>query len=520
VVIKARAFQGSRVRLRRADRPRVPPPAGSVGRGATGLLVGRVVSAIAGWMGTVVIARELSPSDWGGYSFIFGLLGIIGLIVDLQVGRVVLRQILDAGDNAGRVVGSYVMFRLLVAIVAYVAAIAIVAGGGYSRTVVLGTVVAALGFLFIAPANGLQIWFEARLWLRPAAVSVVLSSLIQLGLVLLVATATRGTLVLFASAATIGQLIIFVWLIRSVSAYRLSVKLNLDPSRWWTWLRESIPLAIGFGLFTLYYKLDIVMLSKLDTLESVGQYSIGYKFADLAGYVPFALLTPILTLMVSAWPHDRPSLRNHFRQAFVLLFVAATAIAVGFACVAQPAVELLYGSRYAPSVDAARFLVAGAAVQFFSYLCFTTLVAVGRNRPYALAALAGVVINAGLNFVLIPRYSFNGSAVATIITEAIVFAILLACLSRTPGIVTIPIGVLARTALAGAGLAGVFIPLALWLPWPAAGLIAGIVFLALLHLLGADGPGGLRALVRNARFDTSVVEPGSQPPPTATPSER
>ena len=418
-----------------------------MGRGATGLLIGRTVSAIVGWAGTVVIARELSPTDWGGYSFIFGLLGIVGLVVDLQVGRIVLREVLDAGDDAGRVVGSYVMFRLLVGLVAYVAAIAIVAGGGYSQNVVLGTVVAGFGFLLIAPANGLAIWFEARLWLRPSAVATILGAVTQLGFTLLVASGSGSNLVPFAAASTVGLVVVLGWRIRVVFVYHLSVHPNLDPRRWWVWLRESIPLAIGFGLVTLYYKLDIVMLSKLDTLESVGQYSIGYKFADLASYIPLALLTPLLALMVAAWPHDTESLRSHFRQAFVLLFVAAIGLTVGFACIAQPAVELLYGTRYAPSVDAARYLVAGAAIQFFSYLCFTTLVSVGRNRPYALAGLAGVVINTGLNVVLIPRYSFNGSAVATVVTEVVVFGVLLASLTRTPGIVTIPAGVIVRTAL-------------------------------------------------------------------------
>lgn len=508
------------MRLRRADRPRMPPPPGSVGSGATGLLIGRVISAIAGWAGTVVIARELSPTNWGGYSFVLGLLGIIGLVVDLQVGRVVLREVLDAGDDAGRVVGSYVMFRLLIGIIAYVAAVAIVLGGGYSGTVVLGTVVAGFGFLLIAPSNGLEIWFEARLWLRPAAVSWVVLAVAQLGFVLLVASSSQGTLVLFAAASTAGQLAVFLWRVWSVYAYRLSVHLNLDPRRWSAWLRESIPLAIGFGLVTLYYKLDIVMLSQLDTLESVGQYSIGYKFADLASFVPIALLTPVLPLMVAVWPHDTASLRSHFRQAFVLLLVIGTAVSVGFACVAQPAIDLFFGSRYAPSVDAARYLVAGVSVQFFSYLCFTTLVAVGRNRPYALAGLAGIVVNAGLNVALIPRYSFNGSAVATLITEAIVFAILLVSLTRTAGIVTMPAAVIARTALAGAAMAAVYVALVQWVPWPAAAVVSGALFLAVLHLLGADGPGGLRALVRNARFDTSVVEPGRTGPHTARPSDR
>lgn len=509
-----------RVRRRRADRARPPPPAGSVGRGATGVLVSRVISAIAGWAGTVVIARELSPSGWGGYSFIFGLLGIIGLVVDLQIGRVVLREILEAGNRAGRIVGSYVALRLLVGAVAYVAAVVIVLTGGYSNEVVLGTVVAGFGFLLVAPANGLALWFQARIWQWPTAVAAILGAIAQLGFTLIVAVATPGKLVMFAAAVTFGEAIVLAWRIRCVFAYHLPVELNLDPRRWSVWLRESIPLAVGFGLVTLYYKLDIVMLSKLDTLESVGQYGIGYKFADLASYVPFALLTPVLTLMVAAWPHDTTLLRNHFRQAFVLLFVAATGIAVGFALVARPLVELFFGQPYAPAVGAARFLVAGAALQFLSYLCFTTLVSVGRNRPYAVAGLAGLVVNAILNFALIPRYSFDGSAVATIITEAMVVGILLFALSRTRGIVTIPWSVIARTALAAAGMAAVYLVLVRWLPWSVAATAAAVTFVAMLHALGADGPGGLRALVRNARFDTSVVEPDSGAAQTSSPSER
>jgi O-antigen/teichoic acid export membrane protein len=482
--------------------------------------VSRVISAIAGWAGTVVIARQLSPTDWGGYSLIFSLLGIIGLIVDLQIGRVVLREVLDAGNRAGRVVGSYVALRLLVGAVAYAVAIVIVLTGGYSQEVVLGTIVAGLGFLLVSPANGLTIWFQARIWLRPSAVANILGAVAQLGFTLLVAVATPGRLVPFAAAVIVGEAIVLAWRIRCVFSYHLSVELNLDPRRWWVWLRESIPLAIGFGLVTLYYKLDIVMLSKLDTLPSVGQYSIGYKFADLASYIPYALLTPVLTLMVSAWPHDLAELRNHFRKAFVLLFVAGTGLTVGFALVARPVVELFFGQRYLPAVGASRYLVAGAAVQFFSYLCFTALVAVGRNRPYALAGLAGLVVNAALNLVLIPRYSFDGSAVATVITEAMVFGVLLIALSRSSGIITIAWNLIVRTAIAAAGMAGVYLVVDRWLPWPVAAAAAGVVFLALLHVLGADGPGGLRALVRNARFDTSALEPGATAAQTASPSDR
>src|SRR6266508_3185623 len=342
---------------RDADEPR-PTPRDSVGGGATLLLASRLVVAAAGWIGSVVIARRLSTGDWGGYSFIFGLLGIIGLLVDLQVGRIVLGQILDAGDRAGRVVGSYVAFRFVVAVVAYGAAAVFVVTGGYPPEVVRGTLVAGLSFLFAATGNGLAIWFNARLWFRPGAFAAVLAGATQLALVFSLAVGDTGTVVTFAGVAVVGDGVALGWRLWTLHRYGLRVRMTIDPPMWWTWLKESIPLAIGFGLVTLYYKVDIVMLGQLDTLTAVGRYGIGYKFADVARFVPEALLTPVMTLMVGAWPHNRAAIRRHFRQSFVLLFITAVAVGVGFALVAGPAIEVLYRRRYASSADSARFLVA------------------------------------------------------------------------------------------------------------------------------------------------------------------
>jgi O-antigen/teichoic acid export membrane protein len=489
------------VRRRRGIEGRRSAPRQSVGRGAGALLVARVLIAISGWAGSVVIARHLSPQAWGGYSFIFGLLGIIGLLVDLQVGRVVLREVLAGGDAAGPVVGSYVGLRLVVSTAAFVVAVAFVVIGDYETPVVWGTVIAGLGFLFVGPANGITVWFNARLWLVPTAVVGVTAAVVQLALVLAFALAGTDRLVLFASAALAAEVAYLGGTVAFMIRHGLRIRLRFDAGHWWIWMKESIPLAIGFGLVGLYNKLDIVMLSQLDSLTSVGRYSIGYKFADLASYLPAALLTPVLTLMVAAWPHDEAGLRRHFRQSFVLLFVGAVAVGLGFALVAFHAIDLLYGSEYVTSADAARWLVAGACLQFFSLLCVVTLISVGRNALYAIAGVCGLALNAGLNLVLIPSFSFNGSAVATVITEVAVAALLLVTLARKPGVVTLPWNLMARTALAGIIMTAIYLGVDWLAPWPAAALVAVAGFLGALHLLHCGGPGGLPALLRNARFE-------------------
>lgn len=300
---------------RRGDRqPRVAPT-GSVGSGAGNLFVSRLIVAAAGWIGTIIIARQLSPSGWGGYSFVFGLLGIVGIVVDLQVGRFVLSEVLEAGDDAGRVIGSYVCLRALIGLVALAVAVAVVLVGGYEDRVVWGTVVAGLGYLFISPGNGLIVWFQARLWLRPVAVSNVLAAFTQLGVVVAVAVLARGTLVQFAAAFVAAQFVILAWRTRVLLRHHIRFPLRVDPARWWSWTKEAVPLTIGLALVTLYYKIDIVLLGQLDTLRAVGQYGIGYKFADLAGSLSLTFLVPLMTVMVAAWPDDVAAVRRYFRQA-------------------------------------------------------------------------------------------------------------------------------------------------------------------------------------------------------------
>jgi len=285
---------------------------------------------------------------------------------------------------------------------------------------------------------------------------------------------------------------------------------------WWLWVKESAPLAIGFGLVSLYLKLDIVMLSKLDTLDSVGLYGIGYKFADLATFVPIALLTPVLTVMVMS-TNGRREVRRHFRQAFVLLFVAAVGGGVLFALTATPTITLFYGERYAVAAGSARLLVAGACLGFLTHLCVTTLVALGRNRLYALAGLLGLVVNVVLNLVLIPAHSYDGAAVATVVTEGAVLALLVTGLHRSSRVVHVPWAPVARTLVAASALVVVYAGVDRVLPWWVAAAAATAAFAAALHALGVDGPGGLRGLVSNARFSVEQPTAGEQDAAIAEP---
>lgn len=468
--------------------------------GAGILLAGRWGVAVLGWTTTVIVVRTISTPAFGEYSLIFSLLGIIGFISELKLSRIVLQQVIVADEQeAAAVVGSYTTLRVMVGVVAYLVAMAVVWIANYPASVVQATAVGGLVVIIFSAAYGITLLFEARLWLRSIAASQFLAQVVQLGVTALIAALGAASVLLYAWANVVNAFVTLfwlVWVIRHIARIRLRI-----DRRWWVaWLKEGAPLAVGAALDTIYFRIDTVMLSLLDTFRSVGIYSVGYKFSDLLGFVSTAVGTPAMTMMVRAWPENPAEFRRAFRHALILLTVASVGAAVGFGVFAKPLVVHLYGANYGVGAEAARLLVAGQALHFYTVLCFITLVSVGRNRLYPIATLTGVVVNVGLNAALIPRYSFNGAGWATVVTESMVMAVLGFGVLRIPGIRPLPWLPLLKCAVAGGAMFAAGEAMLGSLPWPVAGLLAGLVYLAVLHVTQVDGRGGLRVLLTSGRI--------------------
>jgi O-antigen/teichoic acid export membrane protein len=306
---------------------------------------------------------------------------------------------------------------------------------------------------------------------------------------------SHSSLVVLTIPATLAWVVGLAWklgALRGVFRFRYVIV-------WSTWralVKVAIPLAIGTGLTTIYYNLDSVMLSKLDTYTAVGLYGIAYKFAGVIQFFSWALGMALLGPLVTAWPDDPSAFWATVRRAAGLLALGAVIISVEFSIFAGPAIQLLYGSRFVSGAGAARFVVVSECVGFFTYLAATTLIAMGKNRLYPLGGLLGVVVNFSLNIYVIPHYSYNGAAWATLITEVIVAAILWMLL-RAQGKVEFPTMLTAKAVVGGFLAAGVAVLLDLAVPWPIAAVLSFGVYVLFLHVAKVTGPAGLPSLVRD-----------------------
>lgn len=476
---------------RRGRLGRVTAPTG--GRGVTSaaivLAAGRYGVAVFGWAGSLVLVRALSPEVWGQYSLIFAIMSLVGSLADLQLGRSVVKDLEADPPGAGRTLGSLIVLRLLVGGVCYVVAVGTVEIAGYPSEVSAAMAVAATLLLFGSASSAYTLYLNSRMCSASVALSAVAAQVVQFVLIGAIALSGYHHLLLFSGAAVLYE-VVYLALVRWRAGRGTVVELNFDYSQWGGWLREALLLAVGAMLGYLYLKVDIFLLSKLGSIVAVGIYAVGSKFASLSASIGTAAAAALLAPMTRAWP-DRPAdLIASFRRGFLLLWAVGVALVVEFMVFATPLIDLLYGRRYSVGADAARGLVLAEVISFFIELCFVTLVAQGRNRVYLLSALGGLIVNVGLNVVLVPGLSYNGSSIATLATAAVVLVPMAAAVGRhrTPG-AWIPWRGVRLAAVAGSVQAIVAVTVRLFLPWEAAAALSSAVYLAVLYAtrVGTDG---------------------------------
>jgi O-antigen/teichoic acid export membrane protein len=110
-----------------------------------------------------------------------------------------------------------------------------------------------------------------------------------------------------------------------------------------------------------------------------------------------------------------------FRHSFRALVAFTLPVAVGTSLLAGRLMALLFGEPFAAAGGALVVLIWGQVMDSVNPLAAVALRAVERESQ--LAKITGVcaLFNVGLNVVLIPRYSYMGAAVATLLSFLLVY---------------------------------------------------------------------------------------------------
>jgi O-antigen/teichoic acid export membrane protein len=223
-------------------------------------------------------------------------------------------------------------------------------------------------------------------------------------------------------------------------------------------LSFSAPLALTMAMSILLSDLDTFMLGALGTTGAVGVYNVVYPLSELlvVALSSFAFVfMPVLSELDAEGATGE--MRRVYRVIAKWIFIATTPVFVLFVLFPDIVISLTFGAGYQSGALALSVLTVGFFVHATAGLNSNALTAIGRTRIVMYDNVFVVALNAVLNLVLIPRYSFLGAAVTTTISYVVLNLLYSAQLYRETGIQPLAVATLRPGLVALVPAAGLYL---------------------------------------------------------------
>ncbi len=375
----------------------------------------------------VVAARRLGIDSFGVYSYAVAVGFVLAQVCDLGLQIFVTREIARDPREAGRVLGTTLIVKIILFVITSLALLAYVfvqsdqANAEVILVLALATMLSSFVEFFNYAFRGYQrLEFEAGLNLAQRLFGPAVA---------LVALWLGASLRLVAWNLLLSNLLVislgYYWL------RKYFARLDLHFTRVWLWylVREIAPLGLAIVFSGIYVRADVLMLQSLQSGAVVGVFNAAQRLTE-----PLQILPAIgLAAIFPAFASERNEVLRRalgWRTLLTLLAMGCALALVGWFG-AETIVAAVYGSAYAPSAAALRWLALALVPMYLNYALTHFLIALGRQWLNALFTFTILLGNVGLNFWLIPLFGASGAALALVLSELVLFIFCSAALLRS-----------------------------------------------------------------------------------------
>lgn len=457
---------------------------------------GKVVQAVIGFAGTVVFARVLGATSFGGFYFLLALVFLVdrplnGLSYSMK------KRISEADPRRDELLGVYLLFG---ALYVFVLGIVVAALADLLRT---ETNVENAGLVFLALVvsigvfSPLQDLLSSHGYVSGEVWNDTLRSVLTFPLQLLF------VLLGFGAAGMGYGLALATVLVVPVGWYFVPIRPEF-PSRtsvvrMWEHAKYTIPHRF---VGKTYDRMDVIILGVLVTTAAVANYEVALKLTLPATFVTSIAASGLMP-KVSNLSSKGEELGEHVTNSLAYVSILAVPIFFGALAMSEELVVTAYGPEYA---GAGLFLVGLALYQVvWSQGTILRQVLAGIDRPDILLRIDtfAVLVNVVLGVGLVVWIGSIGVVVATIFCETLRYVLVSREVASTADVSFLPEPFLHQIAsgvvmfLAVRAFAGA-VELASWIEVGAVvGFGAGVYGAVLL----AISP-GLRMTVRGVYRDT------------------
>jgi O-antigen/teichoic acid export membrane protein len=381
------------------------------------VFAGQAFGALTALAYVPLLTRYLGESGYGTYAYVYAFVGLFQAISQLGLNQILLRESARHRDAAGTYLGHALRLKGVLALSTF--ALLLLLNQWINEP-------AIRTFVWICALEVLiRVFFNANLAIGRAfermeyeMMVLFVDRIVSLIGVLIVVAADLGFTAIFGAflAGSIAHAVASVLLVwPRLAAPRFQRIAGLNKKL----LKEAWPIGLGQQLKVAYQRQGTVFLKQWHPASVVGLYSAAYRMYQLSQMISDSIVSASFPVFSRLFQSSKARLTQSFSKTVRYLLLGSLLLAIGVWAFAPSIVRVLLGPGFQESEIVLRWLAPIIVLAFLNMLFGRFLQATDQQQIETLVTGVAMIVNLGLNLLLIPRYGYLGPVWALCASEAI-----------------------------------------------------------------------------------------------------
>lgn len=363
----------------------------------------------------MISARYLGPSNYGLISYAASIVAFFLPIMRLGMNATMVRELMEAPDKEGEVVGTTLLMNVLSSILCIfgVFSVSLVANFGETETIIVCVLYSTS--IFFAALEMIQYWFQYKLLSKYSSLAM-LAAYILVSIYKIFLLITKRSIYWFALSHSVEYGIIAILLIVLYIKYG-SGRFSFSKSKAFEMLGRSKHYILSALMVVIFQNTDHFMLKIISGNEENGFYSAAITCAGVVQFVYMAIIDSFRPLILSNKKDNPKEYEKNISRLYGVITYLSFAQSFVFTIFAWLIMSVLYGNDYTPAVPVLQILTWYCAFSYMGSVRNIWLLAEQKQKLLPAINLAGVFINIALNAVMIYLWGACGAALASLLTQ-------------------------------------------------------------------------------------------------------
>src|SRR5438094_6026917 len=305
-------------------------------------------SLVAGlvYLATIlIIARMVSVVEFGKYSFVLAFAMFFQLLADAGLPRMLIREIAKNPEALVPLVGAAASLIWVVSVAVCLLVALIVPFLHFGTDVKIAALVMSIATMATFHAAGYSAVLRAFEDNELNYLGFVLHKVLVLGLVFVIVKLHFG-LIGFVAVHLASNVLLWNFYHVVVTRLYARIPLRFDVALWKSLLSAALPMGGGAMLRQLALQLDILILTWMTNLTTVGLFSGPYRISMALRVIPQTLSLPLFPLY-SRTAHLSPArFTEAYRWSTKFFALISYPIAAFFLAWSKPILRVALGQKY------------------------------------------------------------------------------------------------------------------------------------------------------------------------------